>query len=222
MSKLFLNNMAQQYARVMNPAIRGKGVAIALGAGAFACGLGMGAMAIEANGYAEDTGKSFADAWQIIRAEFGNNWRNGTIGLMIGAYLLVEIAIGASKAEAKRYAEFVVKRYLRDAHIDVSDADSRMYRNIANLILANMTETERAEVLKTGILLSKALDKNGDLSQTVSQERVQRKALLITSKNRISERIDSVFERNSGLSTLIMDILNGRTYFNPRAFGRQK
>ena len=226
MVKTYINSMARQYSRAMNPRLRTNGAALALGTSAMVFGLRMGAMAIEADTYSNDTGKSFSMAWDNVRAAYGNTWRNGAIGVLIGAYLFAELAIYSSKSESKRYAEFVVKRYLHNSHVNVPNADSRVYRDIANLLLANMTAGERQSILDVGISVRQALDKNNALSlageQTPAQGRVQRKCLLIKSKDIISEYLDSVLMRNPGLEPLIYDMLNGKTYFNPRMFNQHQ
>ena len=226
MSKISINSLSRQYSQRINHGLRAKGAAFALGAGAIVYGLGMGAMAIEADTYADDTGKSFSAAWNNIRAEYGNTWRNGAIGVLICAYLFIELAFYASKSEAKRYAEFVVKRYLHDSHINLSDVDSRLYHDIANLILSNMTDAEREYILTVGVSVKRALERNNTLSltgeQTQAQGRIQHKCLLSKSKDIISKRIDAVLARNLKLEPLIVEMLNGKTYLNPRMFAQRQ
>lgn len=226
MKKTFVNDLAKKYSRAVYPHARAKGAALALGLGATVYGLGMGAIAIQADTYAKDTGTKFATAWNNIRAEYGNAWRNGTLGIIIVIYLLFEMGILNDKSESKRYAEFIVKRYLHDSHLDTRNIDERTFRDIANLILANMTETKREFILRVGISVKKALDENnvssllGDL--TPAQGRVQRKKILIESKNIIADYIDDAIGRNPELQSLIIDMLNSKTYFNPRMFNQKQ
>jgi hypothetical protein len=226
MKKTFVDDLAKKFSHAMHPHARAKGAALALGLGATVYGFGMGTIAIQADTYAKDTGTKFATAWNKIRTEYGNTWRNGTLGIIIGIYLLVEMGIGASKSESKHYSEFAIKRYLHDLHIDTSNMDSRVFRYIANLILANMTETERNDILSVGISVSNALDKNTLLSvsgdKTSAQGRIYRKKILIESKNIIATYIDRVIARNPALESLIISMLNGKTYFNPTIFNQKQ
>lgn len=222
MSGKYLHNLSNKYSRAMHPCARIKGGALALGMGATVYGLGMGAMAIQAS----NTGKSFVSEWRNVRAEYGNTWRNGTLGIIIGIYLLVELGIGMYKSEAKHYAEFIVKRYLRDLRYDISNIDERVFYDVANLILANMSDAERKNILDAGIVVSNALDKNNILSvsgeQSAAQGRIKRKKLLIESKNNIAKHIDTVIGRNPELEYLIADMLKGKTYFNPMVFNQKQ
>ena len=152
MKKNFVNDLARKYANKMNPDARSRGLALSLATGAIVYGLGMGAMAIQSNIRSENTGAEFNSSWKSVRAEYGTNWRNGAIGMMIFAYLFIELGIMSLRADAKRYMEFIAKHYLHDLHINVISPDNRVYRDISNLILSNMTNAEREYLLEHGLL----------------------------------------------------------------------
>ena len=227
MTKRLLNGLSRRYARAMNPNAYVRGAMVALGAGAVTYGFGMASMAAQAYDISKSSGVSFHTSWNNVRSEYGNNWRNGTIGLIVAGYLLMAVVpLGLSKSESKRYAEFIVKRYLHDLRIDMKNTDNLMYRDIANLLLANMSDAERKDILDMGVQVGKALEQNdaltlyGQLSS--AQGKAKRNALLVESKNILSRTIDSVIARNPGLEQLIFDILDGKTYYNPRMFNQKQ
>jgi len=214
MRKKFLNDSARQYARHMNPNIRKQTLLFLLGSGAVVYGCGMAAMAVQANAQAENFGRPFANTWRSVRAEYGHDWRNGTIGIMVTILLIAYACFDTSKFEARRYADFVAKRYLHDLHIDVKDADNRVFGDIADLLLANMSNAERENMIDIGVSVANALNGNVHLSD------IKRKQILIDAKNRVSKTLDSVMARNPQMESLIWNILAGQTYYNPHAFNK--
>ena len=226
MKKNFINDLAKKYAAKMNPNARSRGLALSLATGAVVYGIGMGAMAIQANIKSENTGNDFNSSWKSVRSEYGNNWRNGTIGMMVFAYLFIELAIASSRKDAKRHMEFIAKHYLRDLHIKIISPDNLVYQDIANMILSNMTNDERADLLEHGVSVGKELEKNDVLTlsgdRTPAQSDVIRKKILADSKNMVAKTIDSVIARNPGLEQVIFDILSGKTYYNLRAFNQKQ
>ena len=221
-----LSDLSRRYARTVNPDARIKGVIWALSSGALVYGLGTAAMAIHAYSDMENYGKDFNTTYANIRNEYGTNWLNGTVAVMIGVVILIEMFIGASKSEFKRYAEFVVKRYLHDLHYDVKGVDNLLLRDIAKLMLDNMTYDEREDILAAAIQVEKAFDKNNEMvisgEKTDAQSIAQKKRILSEYKNVAVKHVNSVVKRNPKLEKLIFDILNGKTYYDLRAFSAKQ
>ncbi|MBO7509040.1 MAG: hypothetical protein J6T57_02070 [Alphaproteobacteria bacterium] len=218
---LHLKDMAWRYAGTLRPHARQES-ARAMVVAFLAVQLGGVMIDAMAAGVTSGGGDSFKDEFYAARAERANMWIY--IGLACAVAVMVMDICGTlgDVREAKRFATAIVKRRMKDSHVDISKLNTGTFLQIADLILANMTMEERDAILKVELDLQNKIRQNAISAmyyqKTYKQCNNANLREFCGANSAISDTVDVVIDRNPELSNLIMDIVNGKTLCNSDLF----
>lgn len=165
--------------------------------------LGMAISTFASYLYSESTGQDFKKEWMAQRRE---RLPAELLTPLSFAVLFLLAAVGemdAAKGDAKRFAELVIERYMRDAHIDVSNATGKDLRDAAELLIANMPQIARTEIVSIGSELDSKLDASFMKNPT------KRTILIAKAIKEVSDRIDLVLADNPELEKSLLFVLQG-------------
>jgi hypothetical protein len=124
------------------------------------------------------------------------------------AYLFAELELVGIRHESKSFALTIIKRYMHDVHINVSNVDENVLYDVADLIIGNMTKGERAKINNIGLVLDAKIN-----ATPITDKLAQNKAIS-WAKDEMSKVIDSVFIRCPTLEALVLDMLSGKVKYN--------
>lgn len=145
-------------------------------------------------------------------------------------YLLMEIILpfivfaGSAKQlvnKNKEYAaaEYIVKRKLRKfakTHPELKKVeDSEVLQSIADLIIANMTESEKTQLIA-------CIHSHVYIMREYDGEPEMQKKFTVTTMSLIEDIAKAVFRRNPELKDTVIDIALGKTTFAPLVMRNQK
>ena len=213
MARITLNSIAGKYAKHVckNDRLCGVGAGILSGAVALVMIGAVSEIEMTNRGLSRDM-PSFKSARDAVVRQYADNVGTGLILVMILPYLFMELGILGARHTAKRFAEFIIKRCGRDIGIDVNDMSPERLHDVADLLLANMTDAERDAILQIGIKLNQCgvFDKNTHDIHNMQE--------LVCAKNDIRDICHSVLARNDGLDVVIRYILAGKLMYTPKMF----
>ncbi len=157
---------------------------------------------------------SYMYTWQIGN-DFKQEWRQQhkknfpaeiLVPLAFGVLFLLSTVLESSgaKEEAKRFSELVLERYMKNAHFDTSNVKERYLHDAAELLIANMPQSMRDEIVEIGTELDNQLD-----SRSFVKNQKTRAKLFKTAIDEISVKIDMVLADNPDLEQSILYVLQG-------------
>ena len=197
-----LNNVSRQFARQVT---RGPKCNLAW-AGFIFLGtftLGMAISTLSSYLYSEGTGQDFKKEWLAQRHERLPAELLTPLSFAVLFLLSTVLEFGGAKEDAKRFAELAIERYMRNANVDTSKFKSAYLRDAAELLIANMPQSVRKEVVSIGVELDKKLD------DSFMKHPKKRTILFGKAIKEVSNRIDLMLVDNPELEKSLLLVLQG-------------
>lgn len=207
-----LKKSARKYAKTINPNVHKNGLKLAglVLVSVFVSECILNSLLVHK--YVKDYGGTFKKEWMRYNRGQMAAYLCGPLAFALFFLILAELEYVGATEEFKCYSAKAVKRYLHDAHIDVSNIDEETLQDIADLIIANMSEAERDAAIEIGAELEDQLYKI-DL-----QNDIERNKVLASAKTAATKVIDCVLARNPDLEKLLLNILNGEVKYSSKLF----
>lgn len=195
-----LNNISLQFARRVT---RSRKTNLTWAGGIFlgTFTLAMAISTMSSYVYSKQTGQDFKEEWYSQR-------RPAEILVPLALAVLFFLStVGEyhyAKNDARKFAISVLKDYMRDMHIDVSEVQEKNLYDAADLLIANMPEGIRNAVVEIGVNLNNTLDRKSFMNGPEERDNLFKTAIV-----QVSQIIDSLLADNPELEQSMLYILQG-------------